>query len=380
MRDVSIIGVSMTRFAKRFGISMAELGCEAAVGAMKDAGVNRTQLEAVHCGNIFLKQPGQAVMDQVGVSGVPVFNHENACASGSAAFYNAWLAVASGAYDMVLAIGAESMTSHISGLIAVPEGESLDFDSGLTAPMMFGQVARLHMEKYGTTHEQMAKIAQKNHDHSTKNPFAQYQKSFPLEEILASRLVADPLTLLECCPIGDGAAAAVLCSDRVARKFRSDPVHVKSAIFTSGEYQSDPDPDVVELKACRVAGAKAYEIAGIGPQDLDVLECHDCFSFHELLVYEDLGLCEKGMGGVYIDENRSGMNGDVVFNTSGGLLSKGHPIGATGVGMIVEIVWQLRGQATGRQVEGAKVGLTHNGGGGTDKVSPGSMSINILTV
>ncbi len=379
MRDVSIVGAGMIKFGKHFGKSIDELGAEAVISALKHGGVKRSQVEAVFCGNLLSPTtPAQLIMDQVGISGIPCFNHENACASGSSAFRDAWVNVAAGLYDIAIAVGVESMTSAFTGLISIPEGESVELDSGMIMPALFALVANQHMEKYGTTHDQMCRVAQKNHLYSTKNPFAQYTKSFELGEIKNSRLVSDPLTLLECCPIGDGAAAVILCPTARAREFTSKPVNVKASVIVSGVYHPEPNEDVVEIEACRVAGQMAYEMAGVGPEDIDVTEVHDCFSVHELLVYEDLGFCEKGAGGRYIDEGKPGFGGDVVFNPSGGLLSKGHPIGATGVAQLVELVWQLRGECGDRQVEGAKVALNHNGGGGSHRLQPAAMVINIL--
>jgi benzoylsuccinyl-CoA thiolase BbsB subunit len=370
MREVAVIGAGMIKFGKMPDYPIAKMGGDAARMAVDAAGVKLNL--------------AQRCNGYLGISGVPAFNHENACASSSAALRQAYIAVATGVNDYALVIGCENMTYKIqmgmmgSGPLVLPHGANLEADNGMVMPTYFALFASRHMAEFGTTKEHFAKIALKNHRNSTMNPYAHYQKEFSMEEILESRLVADPLTLLQCCPIGDGAAAVVLTTAEKAKQHTTKPVFIKGSVLTSGKYKASCEGPP-RIDACVTASQECYEIAGVGPEDVDVVELHDCFTTHELLAYEDLGLCPKGEGGRFIEEGKSDYGGEVVVNPSGGLLSKGHPIGATGVAQVVEIVWQLQGVTGKRQVEGAKVGLTHNGGGFGPGNEPGAMSISILT-
>ena len=384
MREVAIIGAGMIEFGKNHEYPAARMGGDAAKRALEQAGIRPTRIEATYLGNIG-NPPNlaQRVNGEMGVTGIPAFNHENACASSSAAFRQAFLSVANGVNDYALALGVENMTIHIAmgitsaGPLVLPHGANIEADNGMLMPAVFALLGSRHMAEFGTTPEQFARIAVKNHQHSALNPYAQYKKVFTLEEILASRMVCDPLTLLQCCPIGDGAAAVVLTTAENAKKHTTKPVFVAASVLTSGQYKASAEGPP-RIEACVRAANEAYETAGVGPGDLDVVELHDCFSIHELVAYEDLGLCPKGEGGRFIDEGRSGYGGEVVVNPSGGLLCKGHPIGATGVGQLVEVVWQLQGVCGKRQVPNAKVGLTHNGGGFGPGNEPGAMSITIV--
>jgi acetyl-CoA acetyltransferase len=364
MREVAIIGAGMIKFGKTPEYAPARMGGDAARMALEQAGIEATRIQATFCGNIGnAPNLGQRVNGEVGVSGVPAFNHENACASSSAAFRQGVLAVANDLHDYVLVVGVENMTVHIamgvvgSGPLVLPHGANLEADNGMLMPAGFSLTGRRHMHEFGTTAEQFGRIAVKNHRNSALNPYAQYQKGFTLEEVMNSRMVCDPLTLYQCCPIGDGAAAVVL---------------------TSGKYKGSAEGPP-RIDACVKAARECYKTAGIGPEDVDVVELHDCFTIHELLAYEDLGFCPKGEGGRFIDEGLSDYGGKVVVNPSGGLLSKGHPIGATGVAQLVEVVWHLQGVCGKRQVPDAKVGLTHNGGGFGPGNEPGAMSITIVS-
>jgi len=367
----------MVRFGKYPKKSVEELGREAAISALRHAGMGHREVEACYCGNVFNPpNVGQRIMDEIGISGVPVFNHENACGSSAAAFYDAQLAVKNGVFEKVLVVGVENMTSRMRGLI-YEEGMSLQTDLGLVMPSAFALLGMKHMAEYGTSPEQFARISVKNHHHGAFNPFAQYQKEVSLDEVLSSPMISDPITLLQCTPIGDGAAAVVLSSGKIAKRYASIPVEIKSSALVSGQYKGNKG-DLTGIEACARAAREAYEAASMSPEDLDVIELHDCFSIHELLAYEGLGLCEKGEGGSLVDRGVTEIGGKIPVNPSGGLLSKGHPLGATGAAQIVEIIWQLRGEADMRQVEGARVGLTHNGGGLGPGLEPGILSINIF--
>jgi acetyl-CoA acetyltransferase len=385
MREVAVIGAGMIKFGKMPDYPVAQMGGDAARLAVDQAGIKLNKIEATYCGNIGSPgNLGQRCNGFLGITGIPAFNHENACASSSAALRQAYLAVGTGVNDYALVIGCENMTYPIkmgsrgSGPLVLPHGANLEADNGMVMPAVFALLASRHMHEFGSTKEQLAQIAVKNHRNSTMNPFAHYTKEFSLEEILESRMVADPLTLLQCCPIGDGAAAVVITTAEKAKQHTTKPVFIKGSILTSGKYKASAGGPP-QIAACVRAAKECYEMAGVGPEDVDVVELHDCFTAHELVAYEDLGLCPKGEGGRFIEEGLSDYGGQVVVNPSGGLLSKGHPIGATGVAQMVEIVWHLQGIAGKRQVEGARVGLTHNGGGFGPGNEPGAMSISILT-
>lgn len=365
MRDVAIVGVNMIKFGRYPDKDVVALAADAAIGALKDAGTTINEVEVVVSGNLYQSNAmiGQRIMKEIGATGVPVVNVSNACATGSTAFREAYLAVASGAYDVALVIGSEQMGKM--GLLGGGGGggdpaystEGV-MGTGLM-PGVFGQTGVEHMRKYGTTAEQFAKIAVKNHKHGVHNPYAQYQMETPLEDVLNARMIAWPNTLYMCCPTGDGAAAAVLMSAEKARQYTSEPMWVAASVLTSDPWQ-ERNPTMFDVNTLtRNAAKQAYEKAGIGPKDLSQVELHDCFATAELVHYENLMLCGEGEAGRLIDEGETYVDGRIPVNASGGLLSKGHPLGATGVANITEIVWHLRGQAGGRQVKNSKVGLAH---------------------
>jgi benzoylsuccinyl-CoA thiolase BbsB subunit len=378
MRKTAIVGAGMIRFGKFPDRYIEDMGAEAALNALRHAGMGHKEVEAAFIGNV--RNPpnaGQRILDEIGLSGIPTWNHENACGSSSAAFRDGYAAVASGLYDKVLVIGVEQMTRLGKGLLQFEDGSSLELDMGLVTPAMFSLMGMRHMEEFGTKPEQFAQISVKNHKQGAMNPYAQYQNELTLEEVLNSRMICDPITLLQCTPIGDGASAVVLTAGKIAKRYTNKPVEVKASVFTGGRYKGEGG--AVGIESCVRASREAYEASGIGPEDLDVIELHDCFTVHELVAYEDLGLCPKGEGGRLVDEGATALGGKIPVNPSGGLLSKGHPLGATGVGQIVELVWQLRGECGKRQVRGAKVALAHNGGGMGPGIEPAMMSITILT-
>ncbi len=361
MRDVYVLGVGMIKFGRYPERDVAELAAEAALLALRDADMTIDDVQLLASGNLFQAHAmvGQRILQQIGQTGIPVINVANACATGSTAFREAYLAVGSGEYDIALAVGSEQMGK--AGLLGAGERrESVEgiLGSGLM-PAVFGQAGVEHMRKYGTKIEHFAKISVKNHKHSVKNPLSQYQVEVSLEDVLNARMVAYPNTLYMCCPTGDGAAAAVLVSENVKKKSNRKAVKVACSVLTSDPW-TERDltlPDVNTLT--RNAARTAYEKAGIGPDDLDLVELHDCFATAELLHYENLGLCPEGEAARAVDEGWFEWGGKLPVNVSGGLLSKGHPLGATGVANIYEIVTHLRGEAGERQVEGAKVGLAH---------------------
>ncbi len=368
MREVCVIGVWMTRFGRFPDKTVLDLGREAIVDALADAEVSIRDVQAVYAGSLYqTNMIGQYLLKQVGMTTVPVVNVVNACATGSTAVGEAYYAVASGRYDMVVAVGAEQMGKM--GLLGVSGASGETSPEGILGtslmPGVFAQLGVRHMHDYGTTPEQFARVAVKNHKHSVHNPRSQYRQAFSLEEVLGARMICWPNSLYMCCPTGDGAAAVIITSLEKARQLTTKPVKVVASVMTTPEY-SPESLDFVEIASMtRLAATRAYETAGLGPKDLDVIELHDCFATAELLHYENLHLCEWGEGGRLIDEGRTALGGETPVNVSGGLLSKGHPIGATGVAQICELVWQLRGEAPTmeRQVADARVALGHVQGG-----------------
>jgi len=366
MRHVFIIGVGMTQFGKHMDRSLRDLGREACLNALRDAGVTPKKIEAGYCGNALAPAiqgetgVGQNVFWEVGINEIPIVNVENACASGSTALREGWMAIAGGFYDMVIVAGVEKTVMAKGAMLDVGAAE-FETKLGDVFPGQFALIAQKHMEQYGTTREQLAKVSVKNHFNGTLNPYAQFQKQFAVEEVLNSPMVADPLTLYSCCPNSDGAAALILCSKKKAQKMNARPVRIAASILTSGTYNNQRDITGWEIE--KKAAGRAYEMASLGPKDIDLVEVHDAFTISEIIHYEDLGLCAPGEGGRFIDEGATELGGRIPVNPSGGLLAKGHPVGASGVAQVVEIVWQLRGEAGKRQVKNPRVGLAQIMGG-----------------
>jgi acetyl-CoA acetyltransferase len=366
MREVFIIGAGMTQFGKHPDRSLRELGREACVNTLRDAGINPKKIEAGYCGNALAPAiqgetgVGQNVFWEVGINEIPIVNVENACASGSTALRGGWMAIAGGFYDMVIVAGVEKTVMPKGAMLDVGAAE-LETKLGDVFPGQFALIAQKHMERYGTTREQLAKVSVKNHFNGALNPYAQFQKQVTVEEVLNSPIVADPLTLYSCCPNSDGAAALILCSQRKARKMKARAVRVAASILTSGTYNNQRDITGWEIE--KKAAKEAYQVASLGPTDIDLVEVHDAFTISEIIHYEDLGLCAPGEGGRLIDEGATELSGRIPVNPSGGLLGKGHPVGASGVAQVAEIVWQLRGEAGKRQVKNPRVGLAQIMGG-----------------
>ena len=369
-RDVCVIGVGMTKF-ERCERDFTDLVREAVSGALGMSGVAPDQLEQAFAGYVNgMSTQGQRALYSMGIGGLPVYNVHNYCSTGSTALHLGYQAIASGMNECVLAFGFEKMEKgplekQLAGLKETI-GAAPDADKKPPiAAVMFGDGGRQHMELYGTTREQFAKVSVKNHRHSVNNPRSQYREACSLEEVLAARMVYDPLTILQCCPTSDGAGAAILCSEEFARKQGvSRPVKiVAQAMATDKMEDFAMGPlGMIGVGMSRRAAKAVYEQAGLGPEDVQVIELHDCFSTNELVTYESLGLCGEGEGGRLIDEDQVTYGGKWVVNPSGGLLSKGHPLGATGLAQCAELVWQLTGKAEKRQVEGARIGLQHNVG------------------
>jgi acetyl-CoA acetyltransferase len=405
MTDVEIVGAAMTRFGKFGDSTVRSLAEEAAAGALADAGITSSEVGMVFFANavagIMTGQEmirGQVALRHTGLLGLPIVNVENACASASTAFHLAVSAVASGSVDVALAVGAEKLTHEDKAKSFAAIGTAVDLlqlddlrrwargsagsplpetaaDEGKRSFFMdiYAANTRSYMEQTGATAWDFAEVAVKSHRHASLNPKAQYRNPVTADEVLASRVISDPLTLLMCAPIGDGAAAIVVCSAERARRLGAHPVRVRSCALVSGTDRTGDEPGAVER-----AAAVAYERAGIGPEDLDVLEVHDAAAPAELMTYEELGLCAPGEGPALLRSGETRLGGRRVVNPSGGLLSKGHPIGATGCGQLVELTDQLRHRCGPRQVPGARVALAENGGGflGTDAAA---MVVTVLS-
>ena len=393
-----IAGVGMTRFGKHLELSLKSLAGEAIGEALADAGLESSAIEAAYmanaAGGVVQGQEmisGQVALRELGIGRIPVVNLENACASSSTAFNQAAAMVSLGAYDVALVCGFEKLfhqdkrrtfaafdgavdTENPAGLsgtlevLARKAGVAVDVENaGVTRSVfmdIYSLLAKAHMREYGTTREQFAGVTVKNSFHGSLNPRAQFQQAMTLEEVLESREIIDPLTLPMCSPIGDGAAAVILVSPRKARELGlKRQVRVLSSVLVSGWDTADSDPSVGEFAACA-----AYEAAGVGPEDLSLAELHDASAPSEIIAYDYLGICEKGQGGKLIEDGSTRLGGRLPINVSGGLLRKGHPIGATGAAQLVELTEQLQGRSNGRQVDNARIGLAHNGGGliGTD--------------
>jgi len=387
MRNVYVLGTGMVKFGRYPEKTVPELGGDAVELALKDAGIKIQDVEMFACGNLYQSNAmvGQRILQQVGQTGIPVINVSNACATGSTAFREAYMSIAAGMYDCAMAVGVEQMGKQ--GLLGGGGGGTDPaystegkIGSGLM-PAVFGQAGIEHMRNYGTKMEHFAKISVKSHKHATKNPFSQYRNEVTLEDVMNARMVAFPNTLYMCCPTGDGAAAAILVSEDKLKQWAGGRkrARIAASVLTSDPY-TDRDltlPDVSTLT--QRASKKAYEMAGVGPKDIALTELHDCFATAELVHYENLGLCGDGEAGAFIDSGggkHPGLGGHDPVNVSGGLLSKGHPLGATGVANICEVVWHLTqdDRAKDRLVPNAKVGQAHVIGLGS------ACTIHVLTI
>lgn len=371
MREVAVIGTGMTKWGELWEKSLRTIFVESALLALKDAGVDK--IDSMYVGSmssgLFVGQEHIASLlaDCLGQAPIPSTRVETACASGGLAFRLGWMEVASGVSDVVLVGGIEKMTdvngyeaTYALGTAADQEYEGYH---GITFPGLYALIARAHMEKYGTTREQLAMVAVKNHRNGAKNPLAQFPFAVTVDAVLNSVLVADPLRILDCSPITDGAAAVIICPVEMARKMGKPVVKVIGTGHATDAIALSSRKDVTWLEATYQSGKAALDMAGKKPEDIDVLEVHDCFTIAEICVMEALGIVEKGQGGRAVEEGMTALEGKIPINPSGGLKSKGHPVGATGVAQIVEITKQLQGESGERQVKDATIGMTQNMGG-----------------
>ncbi len=377
MSSVWIIGAGMTRFGKHTDRPVADLGMEAVLAAVADAGIDPRRIEAAYCGHVFQGMvAGQRVLAQTGLAGIPLTNVEDACSSGAVAVREAALAIRAGEHEVVLALGMEHLTVKFRGALT-PAEDDLETAVGLTMPAIYAMRARAHMQEFGTTRRQIALISVKNKRNASLNPFAQFQTTVTAEEVINSRPIADPLCLYDCSPVSDGAAAVILCSDRARRQVTRRAVRLAASALRTGEVETQLSTMAVEPITQRTAKA-AFEQAGIGPEDVDLAEVHDCFSIAEVLRVEGLGLFPLGEYPRRVERGEADIGGVLPVNPSGGLLGKGHPLGATGVAQVVELVRQLRGEAGERQVDGARIGLAHCRGGKAAGVEGAACTVNII--
>jgi acetyl-CoA C-acetyltransferase len=381
MREVAVIGVGMTKWGELWEKSLRTIFVETAVLALDDAGVDKIDSMYVGCmsSGLFVGQEHIASLlaDYLGQVPVPSARVETACASGGLALRLGFMEVATGMSDVVLVSGIEKMTDVTGYEATYALGTAADQEyegyHGITFPGLYALMARAHMEKYGTTREQLALVAVKNHLNGSKNPLAQYPFKITVDSVLNSVMVADPLRVLDCSPITDGAAAVILCPVEMARKMKKPVVKITGSGHATDSISLSSRDDITWIEATYEAGKRAYAMANKKPKDIDILEVHDCFTIAEICVIEALGIVEKGKGGEAVEDEVTYLEGRIPVNTSGGLKSKGHPVGATGVAQVIEIVKQLRGEAGKRQVKDPKVGMAQNMGG-----SGGSTLVHIF--
>ena len=373
MRSVVVAGIGKTNFGALADRDLRSLGVEAGQKCLENAHALPSQVEAFYLGNFagpsFVGQNHLApyVAGAMGITGVPATRFEAACASSGAAFQHAVMAVAAGIHDVVLVVGVEKMTSQTTPKVAeilAGAGDSTgEVRAGATFPALFAMIARRHMYQYGTTREMLAAVAVKNHANGAKNPQAHMRKAITMEQALNGKPIADPLTVYDCSLVSDGAAAVLVTTAERAEEFTNKPIRVLGISQVSDHVALEAKSDITRFDAVVLAAQKAYKMAGLEPQHIDLAEVHDCFTIAEIIATEDLGFVDKGSGGRYALDGKTGIDGERPVNTSGGLKSKGHPVGATGVGQICDLVIQMRGEAGLRQVERARTALAQNLGG-----------------
>lgn len=381
MQDVYITGGAMTRFGKHAGVMAPELAQQAILKALDDAGIEKHEVQAIYCANVLGGMIlGQLVVRDLDFEGIPVYNVENACASGATGVHLARHALLAQQYDTVLVFGVEQLTALGGGTIPLQRNDhktDLYATSGMVLPAVYAMRGTRFLHERDAQPADLAAVAVKNRRNGSLNEFAQQRTPTTVEEVLASRMIADPLTLLQCCPSQVDGAAAVVLSTRKGR--HAKPVKVLSSVVVSGIREA-ADDDILDAEITARAARQAYERAGLGPSDVNVVELHDAFTIAELLYYEALGLADRGGAVALMRSGATQLGGRVPVNPSGGLLAKGHPLGATGVAQMVEILWQLQGRAGARQVHDARVGLTQCTGGGIAGVDHAASSVHLLGV
>jgi acetyl-CoA C-acetyltransferase len=368
---VAVVGIGHGKFGRRDDATVQELAFEPFRAALEDSGLTINDIDATVIGSVpeYHKQrslPG-VVTEYIGMNPKPTFLTEAACASSSAALHTAWANIKAGLHDIICVLGVQKMlelsTPELLALMGRVGDVQWESGFGTTFPGYYAMYANRHMHEFGTTKEHLSSIAVKNHFYGTKNPNAMFQKEVTLEKAQAARMVASPLNLYDCCANADGAAALILASEDVARKITDTPVWIESIGSASAPMSVLRRENLTSIPSAVQASRDAYKLAGVEPKDIDIADVHDCFTIAEILAYEDLGFCERGSGGKFIEEKQTYIGGKIPVNVDGGLKAKGHPVGATGASMAVEMIKQLRGEGGERQVDGAEIGLAHNVGG-----------------
>ncbi len=378
MTAVHVVGVGMTRFGKHPDSDATDLGAAAFLEAIADAGIDPRLVESAYVGHVFQGMvTGQRILAQVGLAGLPLANVENACSSGATAIREASLAIRAGENDVVVAIGTEHLTNKFAGALT-PDPSDPEAAVGATMPGVYAMRARRYMEEFGMTREQLALIPVKNKANAAQNPLAHFRKEITVEDVLESRPIADPLRLHDCSPVTDGSAAVILMSDKAMKQYGNGrSIRLAASTLRSGSVDVEPTSMTYEPLTWTTA-KEAYEKAGIGPEDVDFAEVHDCFSIAEVLRVEGLGLFEQGSYPWAVERGEANIGGRLPINPSGGLIGKGHPLGGTGVAQVVELVRQLRGEAGVRQIEGARIGVAHCRGGKAVGIEGAACTVQIL--
>lgn len=369
MREVCVIGCGMTKFGELWAKSFRDIFVEAALKAIDDGEVEK--IDSMYVGTmssgLFIGQEhiGALMADYLGVAPIPAVRVESACCSSGMALRMGFFDVASGNSDIVLVGGVEKMTDGADVTYALASAADQEYEvyQGVTFPGLYAMIARAHMYRYGTTREQLAAVAVKNHHNGALNPNAQFQREITVEQVINAALVADPLTILDSSPVSDGAACVILASVELAKSLKKPLIKILGSGAATDSLALHQREEITTLKAVRVSAERAYKMAGINPSDVDFAEVHDCFTIAEICILEELGFVEKGKGGLFTEEGHTSLEGKIPVNTSGGLKSKGHPVGATGIAQVFEVVEQLRNNAGKRQIKNAKIGLAQNMGG-----------------
>jgi benzoylsuccinyl-CoA thiolase BbsB subunit len=377
MQNVFVIGGAMIAMGKYPASSYSNLAIPAVLNALADASVTREQIGAVYCGHAFGGMlTGQRIIKEIGLGGIPVINIDNACSGGASALNQAYHGVKQGRHDAALVIGVDKLTQFGSGTLPLCADDA-EVRQGMTMPALYAMRARRYLYERDAEVADLARVSVKARRHSARNPYAQYRNPVTIEEVLSSRPIADPLTLLQCCPTGDGASAVVIASGSFSKRIGRPSMRIAASALHSGQV-TDGFRNMLRPDITFDCAGEAYREAAIGPEDLDVVELHDAFTIAELLYYEALGLCAVGDSLGFLKSGATTYGGKVVVNPSGGLLSKGHPVGASGVAQVVEMFWQLTNQAGSRQVADARVGLTHVTGGGISGLDHGACAVHIF--
>ncbi|MFT4123792.1 MAG: thiolase family protein [Microbacteriaceae bacterium] len=376
--NVYVVSAAMIPFGKHRTSSYVGLAVPPLVAALKDAGVDKAEVGGIYVGHSYGgMMTGQRIMKEIGLGTVPTVNVDNACSSGATALHEAWRDISQGLIDVAVVVGVEKLTQFGGGTLPLSQ-EDREVKQGIVMPAVYAMRATRYMWDFGATTEDLALVSVKARKHGALNPFAQFRQEVTLDEVLAARPVADPFTLLMCCPTGDGAAVVILASERARARLGAKPaMRVAASVLHSGHVE-EGFRDMTKPEISYDSARDAYAMAGIEAKDLDMIECHDAFSIAELVYYEAFGLAEHGHGVDLIRDGRTTFGGDVVVNPSGGLLAKGHPVGASGVAQVVEAFWQLTDQAASRQIDDARWALTHVTGGGTAGLDHGACTIHIF--